>query len=80
MSSDFTECDRLENLRLGEVLQGLIGGLPRIDRTILNAFFLQEKKIGEIADMMGRSRHYISVRKERAIKKIKSEIFRKNLY
>ncbi len=44
LSSDFTESDRLENLRLGEVLQGLIGDLPRIDRTILNAFFLQEKK------------------------------------
>jgi hypothetical protein len=30
--------------------------------------------------MMDRSRHYISVRKERAIKKIRSEILRKNLY
>jgi len=80
LSSDFTESDRLENLRLGEVLQGLIGGLPRIDRTILNAFFLQERKIGEIAAMTGHSRHYVSVRKDRAIKKIRSEIIRKNLY
>jgi len=80
LSSDFTESDRLENLRLGEVLQGLIGGLPHIDRTILKAFFLQERKIGEIAEMTGRSRHYVSVRKERAIKKIRSEIIRKNLY
>jgi RNA polymerase sigma factor (sigma-70 family) len=80
LSSDFTECDRLENLRLGEVLQELIGSLPRIDRTILNAFFLQEKKIGEIAALTGRSRHYVSVRKDRAIKRIRNEIIRKNLY
>ncbi|MCU0237250.1 MAG: sigma-70 family RNA polymerase sigma factor [Acidobacteria bacterium] len=80
LSTDFTESDRLENLRLGEVLQRLIGDLPRVDRTILNAYFLQEKKIGEIAEMTGRSRHYISVRKDRAIKKIRNEIIRKNLY
>jgi hypothetical protein len=30
--------------------------------------------------MTGRSKHYISVRKERALKKIKNEIIRKNLY
>ncbi len=80
LSSDFSESERLENLRLGEVLQRLIGDLPRIDRTILNAYFLQERKIGEIAEMTGRSRHYISVRKDRAIRKIRSEIIRKNLY
>lgn len=80
LSSDFTESDRMENLRLGEVLQRLINNLPRTDRTILNAFFLQERKIGEIAEMMDRSRHYISVRKDRAIKKIRSEIIRKKLY
>jgi len=80
LSSDFSESERLENLRLGEVLKRLIGELPRIDRTILNAFFLQERKIGEIAEMTGHSRHYISVRKDRAIRKIRSEIIRKNLY
>jgi RNA polymerase sigma factor (sigma-70 family) len=80
LSSDFTESERLENQKLGDMLKGLIAGLPRSDRTILNAFYLQEKKISEIADMMDRSRHYISVRKERAIKKIRSEILRKNLY
>lgn len=80
LSSSFTESERLENQKLSDMLQGLIAGLPRSDRTILNAFYLQEKKIGEIAAMMGRSRHYISVRKERAIKKIRNEILRKNLY
>jgi len=80
LSSDFTESERMEKQKLGEVLKEMIADLPRIDRTILNAFYLQEKKIGEIAALTGRSRHYISVRKERAIKKIRSEIMRKNLY
>jgi RNA polymerase sigma factor (sigma-70 family) len=80
LSSDFTEAERMENQRLSEMLGRLIDDLPGIDRVILKAFFLQEKKIGEIADLTGRSRHYISVRKERAIKRIRSEILRKNLY
>ena len=80
LSSSFTETERLENQKLGEVLSGLIKKLPRIDQLILNSFYLQERKIGDIAGITGRSRHYISVRKERAIKKIRGEIFRKNLY
>jgi RNA polymerase sigma factor (sigma-70 family) len=80
LCSDFTEYERLENQRLRQVLEGLIRGLPRIDRLILNAFFLQERKIGEIAELTGRSHHYVSVRKERAIKRIRAEIMRKNLY
>jgi len=79
-TSEFTEAERIENQKLSEVLNRLIAELPRIDRVIMNAFYLQERKIGEIADMTGRSRHYISVRKERAIKKIRVEIIRKNLY
>jgi RNA polymerase sigma factor (sigma-70 family) len=80
LSSDFTEAERMENQKLSEVLGRLIDTLPRIDRVILRAFFLKEKKISEIADLTGRSRHYISVRKERAIKRIRNEILRKNLY
>jgi RNA polymerase sigma factor (sigma-70 family) len=80
VSSDFAEAERMENQKLSAVLNRLIEGLPQIDRLILNAFYLQERKISEIADMTGRSNHYVSVRKQRAIKKIKSEIFRKNLY
>ncbi len=80
VSHDFTEAERLENQKLSEVLNRLIKGLPPIDRIILNAFYLQEREISEIADMTGRSKHYVSVRKERAIKKIRSEIFHKNLY
>ncbi len=80
LSCDFTEARRLENQKLGEVLTGLIDGLPQVDRVILSAFYLQERKIGEIAVMTGRSKHYVSVRKERALKKIRNEIIRKNLY
>lgn len=80
LSSSFTESERMDNQKLVQVLNGMIQELPRIDRLILNAFYLQERKIGEIAGMTGRSPHYISVRKERAIKKIRSEIIRKNLY
>ncbi|HUU04374.1 MAG TPA: sigma-70 family RNA polymerase sigma factor [Patescibacteria group bacterium] len=80
VSCDFTEAERMENQKLSEVLNLLIKSLPQIDRLILNAFYLQEKRIAEIADMIGRSNHYVSVRKQRAIKKIKNEIFRKKLY
>ena len=80
LTCDFTEAQRIENQKLSEVLTGLIAGLPQVDRVILNAFYLQERKIGEIADITGRSKHYISVRKERALKKIRNEIVRKKLY
>ena len=80
LCSDFSESEHLDNQRLRQVLDGLIAGLPSVDRLILNAFYLQERKIGEIAELTGRSHHYVSVRKERAIKKIRAEIMRKNLY
>ncbi|MBN2346673.1 MAG: sigma-70 family RNA polymerase sigma factor [Candidatus Aminicenantes bacterium] len=80
LSSDFTEAERLDNLKLSEELNRLIAGLPQIDRVILNAFYLEERSLGEISAMTGRSKHYISVRKERAIKKIRNEIFRRNVY
>ena len=80
LTSDFTEGQKLENQKLNEVLGRLIDELPQVDRVILNSFYLQEKKIDEIAEITGRSKHYISVRKERALKKIRNEIIRKNLY
>jgi len=80
LSCDFTEAERMENQKLSQVLNRLIEGLPHIDRLIVKAFYLQERKISEIAGMTGRSNHYISVRKQRAIKKIKNEMIRKNLY
>jgi RNA polymerase sigma factor (sigma-70 family) len=80
MTSDFTEGQRMEKQKLNEILGRLIDDLPQVDRVILNAFYLQERKLDEIADITGRSKHYISVRKERALKKIRNEIIRKNLY
>jgi RNA polymerase sigma factor (sigma-70 family) len=80
LTSDFTEAQKMENQKLSEILGRLIDDLPHVDRVILNAFYLEEKKISEIAGITGRSKHYISVRKERALKKIRSEILRKNLY
>ncbi len=72
--------ERLETETLRGMLNAVIAGLPRIDRQILRGFYLQERKIGEIAERTGRSRHYISVRKERALKRIRAEILRRNLY
>jgi RNA polymerase sigma factor (sigma-70 family) len=80
MTSDFTEQNRMEKQKLNEILGRLIEALPQVDRVILNSFYLREMKLDEIAGMTGRSKHYISVRKERALKKIKNEIIRKNLY
>ncbi len=76
----FTELERLETETLRGMLNDVIAGLPRIDRQILRGFYLQERKIGEIAEQTGRSRHYISVRKERALKRIRAEILRRNSY
>lgn len=73
-SYDFREAERLENDQLTAVLNQRIERLNGIDRTILKEFYLKEKSIGEVAARLGRSKHYISVRKERAIKKLKREM------
>ncbi len=77
-SYEFRETERLENENLTELIQSAMYRLPEIDRIILREFFIKENSIGEVADKIGKSRHYISVRKERALKKIKNEI-QKNL-
>jgi RNA polymerase sigma factor (sigma-70 family) len=76
-SYDFRETERLENEQLIAALNQRIERLKEIDRTILKEFFLKEKSVSEVADQLGRSKHYISVRKERAIKKLKREMSRK---
>ncbi|HOW44469.1 MAG TPA: sigma-70 family RNA polymerase sigma factor [Candidatus Aminicenantes bacterium] len=80
LCSNFTELERLETESLRGMLNAVIAGLPRIDRQILRGFYLLERKIGEISEQTGRSRHYISVRKERALKRIRAEILRRNSY
>ena len=73
-SVDFQQSERLENEGLTGLIQASIAKLPEIDRVILREFFIKENSIGDVAETVGKSRHYVSVRKERALKKIKSEM------
>ena len=82
ISYEFEEEERLSNENLNDIVREVIEKkLPDVDKTILKEFYLKENDVGEVADIIGKSRHYVSVRKERALKKIKSEILkRKDLY
>ncbi len=80
-SYDFEEERKLENEKMIQIVNRLIDKLPEVDKIILKEFYLKENKIEAVAGLLGKSKHYISVRKERALKKIKNEIFkRKDLY
>jgi RNA polymerase sigma factor (sigma-70 family) len=78
VSYDFQEEERLTNEEINEAIRRCIDTkLQEVDRIILKAFYLKENSIGEVADLLGKTRHYVSVRKERALKKIKNEILKK---
>jgi len=77
LTVDFEEEDRLERTALRRNLNEVIDRLNAMDKTILRAFYLEEKNIGEIAAEIGKSHHYVSVRKERALKKMRGEISRR---
>ena len=80
-SYDFEEAERLENESMNKVIQQAMKKLPEIDKIILKEFYLKENSVGDVASILGKSRHYISVRKERALKRIKNEILKqKDLY
>lgn len=80
-TSNFEEEERLENEGMNEIIQQAMQKLPEIDKSILKEFYLKENSLGEVADILGKSKHYISVRKERALKKIKNEIAKqKDIY
>lgn len=80
-SCEFEEAERLENEDLNKIIQKMMTKLPEVDKTIIKEFYLKENSIGETAELLGKSKHYISVRKERALKKIKNEILKqKDLY
>jgi len=81
-SYDFNEDERLSNEKMNEIVGEVIDKkLPDIDKTILKEFYLKENDLGEVAAIIGKTKHYVSVRKERALKKIKNEILkRKDLY
>lgn len=81
LSCDFEEEERLENEGMNAIIQQAMQKLPEVDKIILKEFYLKENNLGEVADILGKSKHYVSVRKERALKKIKNEISkRKDLY
>lgn len=81
LSYEFEESERLENEGMNEVIRRVLGKLKEVDRIILKEFYLKENDVGAVAEMIGKTKHYVSVRKERALKKIKNEISnRKDLY
>jgi len=81
LSCDFEEEERLENEDMNAIIRQTMLKLPEVDKIILKEFYLKENNLGEVADILGKSKHYVSVRKERALKKIKNEILkRKDLY
>ena len=81
-SYEFEEDERLSNEKMNEIIQEVIEKkLPDVDKIILKEFYLKENDVGGVAEIIGKSKHYVSVRKERALKKIKNEILkRKDLY
>jgi len=73
---DFSGEQILQNDRLIRVINRYIDQLKNIDKIILKEFYFNDNSIGEISVLLNRPKHYISVRKERAIKKIKNEILK----
>ncbi len=81
ISYEFDEKNKLENENVTQLIQKIIEKLPAIDKAILKEFYLKENSVGEVAEIVGKSKHYVSVRKLRAINRIKSEILKnKNVY
>ncbi len=81
LSYDFEEEERLENEGMNNIIKQVMEKLPEVDKIILKEFYLKENNLGEVAGILGKSKHYVSVRKERALKKIKNEISkRKDIY
>lgn len=76
---DFFEEDKIETEKINHIIRDLIDRLPEIDKTILREFYLKENNIGEVADLIGKTKHYVSVRKKRALKKIKNEILKRKI-
>jgi RNA polymerase sigma factor (sigma-70 family) len=78
ISYDFREDERLANEKMNEIIREVIDKkLPDVDKIILKEFYLKENDVGEVAELIGKTKHYVSVRKERALKKMKNEILKK---
>jgi RNA polymerase sigma factor (sigma-70 family) len=81
LSYEFEEMDRLENQKIMESVNHIIDTFSDVDKIIIREFYLKENDVGHIAGLLGKTKHYVSVRKVRALKKIKNEILkRKDVY
>lgn len=76
---DFEEEKNQETRNLMEGILPILNTLAPIDQKILKRFYFQQDSIGEIATALNRQRHYISVRKDRALKRIRSEMKKRQL-
>jgi RNA polymerase sigma factor (sigma-70 family) len=78
LSYDFDEDERISNEKINEIVKTLIGkNLSEVDKIILKEFYLKENDLDDVAELLGKTKHYVSVRKERALKKIKLEILKR---
>jgi len=76
---EFQEDQRLETENLAQVISEIIQGISPLDQQILNRYFYRDQSIGEIAEEMNYNRHYVSVRKDRALKRIRIEMEKRKL-
>ncbi len=74
VSYDFEENDKIDTDDFMESLKKHIETLKEIDKKILKEFYFKEKSLNEISELIGKSKHYISVRKERLLKKLRDRI------
>lgn len=74
---DFEEEERLSDEALNQAIKITIDKyLNETDKLILKEFYLGENDLETVASTLGKTRHYISVRKERALKRLKIEILK----
>ncbi len=76
---NFSEARRLETDNLMEGIKLILNRMAPVDQQILKRFYLNQESIGEIAAALKLQRHYISVRKERALKRIRTEMKKQRL-
>ncbi len=77
LTYDFEEEERLENEGMNDIITNYVDKLKEVDKIILKEFYLRENDVGQVAQLLGKTKHYVSVRKERALKKLKSEILKR---
>jgi len=75
LSYDFEEEERMTNEKVNQAIQTCIDKkLREVEKVLLKEFYIHENELEEVSSLLGKSKHYISVRKERALKKLKNEI------